>query len=234
MYPVPMGTTCGQSSPPAVPPGSCRRWIPRADSSRWRIGLAWLLVLIAIARASTIGISRLQKDAAHRSELRLLLTEMQGAAWQQSTIRLEAVMANNLSPEAAQTRQQLHDYIDAIGDHFATRDPGSPQAQRVQDTFLTFDHAVDEEFILLAQGDIGAAQRLDAAQAAPAHEEMTAAIADADRHYQPRAPPTTCCATPTPPCMPPKPPARTGTSSPRPNADHTLRRSPCPRPGKPG
>ncbi|NMO53716.1 EAL domain-containing protein [Actinoplanes sp. TBRC 11911] len=158
----------------------------RGDASRWRMGLLWLLALTAIvvAGVSTVAITKLQKDAERSSELRLLLTEMQSAAWQQSTIRLEAVMANRLSPSAAQTRQEIHDYIDAIGDHFSLRDPGNPQAQAVQDTFETYDHAVDEEFILLGRGDIGGAQRLDAERAAPAYKQMTLALADADRHYK--------------------------------------------------
>ncbi|GIE99458.1 hypothetical protein Ari01nite_69230 [Paractinoplanes rishiriensis] len=151
-----------------------------------RLGLTWLTVFlgVAVTGGSAVAISQLQQYAAERGELRMLLTEMDVAAWQQSTLRLQAVMAGQLSPEAAQAREEVDETVDAIGEQFAQRDPASAEAQAVQDAFLAYDAAVDHEFDLLAEGDIEAVRQVDEREADPAFQTLVTAIEAADHHYK--------------------------------------------------
>src|SRR5262245_8364347 len=109
----------------------------RAFLSWWRLGLLWLMIAIAltVTGASAVAIIELQRDAAQRSELRVLLTDMKVAAWQQNALRSQAILANGLSPSAALTRQLVDDTVDAIGGRFEDRDPESTHAQAVQAAF---------------------------------------------------------------------------------------------------
>jgi diguanylate cyclase (GGDEF)-like protein len=131
-----------------------------------------------------VAVSQLQQYAAERGELRLLLAEMDVAAWQQSTQRLQAVMAGSLTPAAAQARDEVDETVDAVGGQFEQRDPGSPQARAVQDAFLAYDAVVDHEFDLLAEGDAEAVRLVDEREADPAFQNLIAALEEADRHYE--------------------------------------------------
>jgi diguanylate cyclase (GGDEF)-like protein len=178
------GQPAGGDSQAATSTGGARGAV-----SRRRLGLLWLMVLSAVlvTGVSAVAITQLQQYADQRSDLRMLLHDMQVAAWQQSTLRSQAVTAGGLSPSAAQTRREIDDTVDAIGNQFEERDPGSAQAQAVQRAYVAYDEAVDEEFALLGRGDVAAARRIDDRRSAPAFQSLTAALDGADRHYQRRA-----------------------------------------------
>ena len=169
-----------------TPPG-------RPDAARNRIRqlipghrtLVWLLVAAAMAvlAGSAVVITRLQQDVQRHGELRMLLTQLKVAAWQQGTLRAQAIAAGELSPTLAHTRDQVDSTVDAIGSRFTLRDPASGPAQAVQAAYLAYDEAVDEEFDLLDQGQTQAAEQVGRLQSAPAFADLIIALDDADRHY---------------------------------------------------
>jgi diguanylate cyclase (GGDEF)-like protein len=146
----------------------------------------WLLVLAAVTvtGGSAVAITQLQNSVTRSNELQGLLNDMKVAAWQQSTLTAQALLARDLSPAAAENRQDIDDTVDAIGHQFEQRDPGSTRAAAVQDAFGVYDDALDEEFDLLERGDIEAASRIGREEGAPAFEALTVALDDADQHYQ--------------------------------------------------
>ncbi len=146
----------------------------------------WLVILsaVAVTGVSAAAIAQLQSSATHRGELRMLMAEMETAAWQQSELRSQVVLARVLTPAAVRAHDDICDVFDAIGGEFEQRDPGNAQARAVQDAYVAWDLVIDEEFDLLAEGDHARAQQLDARQGAPAFQRLTAAIDDADQHYR--------------------------------------------------
>jgi diguanylate cyclase (GGDEF)-like protein len=148
--------------------------------------LLWLLVAAAMAvlAGSAVVITRLQQDVQRHHELRMLLTQMKVAAWQQGTLRSQALLAGELSPALAHTRDQVDSTVDAIGGRFTLHDPASVPAEAVQAAYLAYDEAVDEEFDLLEQGQTRAAEEVDASRSAPAFAHLLIALDAADRHYR--------------------------------------------------
>ena len=158
----------------------------QTEASRWRLWLLWLMVLsaVAVTGGSAIAIIQLQKEAARSSELQDLLNEMKVAAWQQSTLTSQTATAGGLSPEAAQTRAEIDEAVDAIGEKFERRDPGSRYAHAVESAYTEYDSGVDDEFDLLAAGKLAAARQINERHVGPAFRTLTAALDEADEHYQ--------------------------------------------------
>ncbi|GAA4607679.1 hypothetical protein GCM10023107_82680 [Actinoplanes octamycinicus] len=146
----------------------------------------WLMVAgaLAVPAGSAVAITELQENAAHRSALRVLLADVENAAWQQNALRSRAMLAKGLTPDLAKTRQEVDETVDAIAADFARRDPDSRYALAVQDAFGYYDDAVDYEFELLEAGDLLAAQRANEYRADPTFGALRAAMDDAARHYE--------------------------------------------------
>ncbi|NMO52348.1 EAL domain-containing protein [Actinoplanes sp. TBRC 11911] len=159
---------------------------PVGGASRWRLGLLWLMIIsaITVTGVSAVAITELQRKAERAGELQDLLNDMKVAAWQQSTLTSQAVMAHALTPAAERRRDEIDEAVDAIGNEFEDRDPGSAQARAVQAAYIVYDTAVDEEFDLFAENDIAGAQRIQAERSDPAFQALTAELERADRHYQ--------------------------------------------------
>ncbi|GIF02809.1 hypothetical protein Asi03nite_03470 [Actinoplanes siamensis] len=146
----------------------------------------WLMVVAALAVpvGSAVAITRLQVNAAHHGELRVLLAQVENAAWQQSALRSRAMMAKGLTPDVARARDEADASAEAIGSRFQQRDPGDTRAIAVQEAFLTYDDAVDREFGLLEQDELLQAERVDEYQAEPAFRALLSVLGDASRHYE--------------------------------------------------
>jgi diguanylate cyclase (GGDEF)-like protein len=138
----------------------------------------------AVLGASALSMTRLQQDAARRSDLRVMVTQMEAAAWQQNALRSRAIMAKALTPAIAQARAEVDETVDRIGTRFERRDPGGERARAVQDAFLVYDAAIDREFDLLANDDVLTAARVDEWQTEPAFQALLTALDAADRHYE--------------------------------------------------
>jgi diguanylate cyclase (GGDEF)-like protein len=143
-----------------------------------------VLTAVVVTGASAGAITHLQNSVARSHELQDLLYDMKVAAWQQSALAAQAVLAQGLSPNAAQTRQRIDDTVDAVGHKFEQRDPGSAQAGAVEDAFGAYDESIDEVFDLFEQGDVEAALRVESQQATPAFQALAVALDDAGRHYE--------------------------------------------------
>ncbi|WP_189330253.1 putative bifunctional diguanylate cyclase/phosphodiesterase [Actinoplanes ianthinogenes] len=142
---------------------------------------------LAVPAGSAVAITGLQQTAAHRSTLRVMLAEVENAAWQQNALRSRAMLAKGLTPEIAQLRQEIDEAVDTIAVNFAARDPDNPYALAVQEAFRTYDDAVDYEFDLLEEGDLLAAERVNEYQADPTFVALRAALADAAQRYEQQA-----------------------------------------------
>ena len=142
-----------------------------------------VLTAVAVTGASAGAITHLQYSVARSHELQNLLYDMKVAAWQQSALASQGVLARGLSPAAAQTRQRIDETVDAVGHEFEQRDPGGTHSGAVEAAFSAYDESVDEVFDLLEQGDVETALRIDSQRAAPAFRALTVTLDDASRHY---------------------------------------------------
>ncbi len=143
-----------------------------------------LFSALAVPAGSAFAITELEQKAADRVELRVLLAEVENAAWQQNALRSRAMLAKGLSPALAQARVRVDDAVDAIGTDFSQRAPGDRHARAVQDAFLNYDAAVDREFDLLEEGDLLAAERVDENNAEPTFTALRAALDEAASRYE--------------------------------------------------
>ncbi|WIM93023.1 EAL domain-containing protein [Actinoplanes oblitus] len=174
-------STAGSDDPSGRPRplGHLQRAAPRRRTTIYLL----ILAALAVPAGSAVAITRLQQSAATRGELRVLLAEVEKAAWQQNALRSRALLAKSLPATLAQTRDQIDRTVDTIGATFERRDPGDRYARAVQDAFLTYDAVVDREFDLLESGDLLTAERVDENQAVPTFIALRAALDDAARHY---------------------------------------------------
>jgi diguanylate cyclase len=145
----------------------------------------WLLLLIAVLVAATTGygISLVNDYAAKRGELNVLLSEIKTSANHQSALEWQAVAEGRLSPELTRKRQRVDATMEDLRTELLTTDGESPVARAVENACVIYQAAVDEEFELLAQGDVAEAEEVDEQRVDPAFERLDEALDAASRRY---------------------------------------------------
>jgi diguanylate cyclase (GGDEF)-like protein len=136
--------------------------------------------LVAVAAAG--GILRLNDDSADREHARLLLSNIQAQAHQQSALEWHAVAERSVSREVTGELRAVQEQMAATMARLADLDKGSQQLRDVRAVVGVYQTAVNEEFELLAAGDLAAAREVDELRVDPAFDRLTATLAAASTH----------------------------------------------------
>ena len=167
--------------PPDDPPSQRIRL-----SAGWRSPtLVWLVVVAstAVALGGALGIVQLQQYAAQRSGLRVVLAEMETAAWQRNALEWQAIAERRVTPSVAREQHDAREAALAMSARLWQRDPDSAEALAVQSALARYNAAIDLEFNLLGDGQIGHATQVDDEKVDPAFDALAAELDDADRRY---------------------------------------------------
>jgi diguanylate cyclase (GGDEF)-like protein len=153
--------------------------------SRWWLG-AWLLLLVAlgVAAATGYGIMRVNDYAGGRGQLTALLSRIETGSRHQSAVEWQAVAEGRLIPELARERQQVDATMDDLLTQLLAADPDSSAARAVSDAFGVYQAAVDDQFRLLADGELAEAEEVDEQRVDPAFDRLAQSLAVAGRHYR--------------------------------------------------
>jgi diguanylate cyclase (GGDEF)-like protein len=154
----------------------------RSRVRRW-LGAWLLLVALGVAVATGYGIMRLNDYAAERGEFKALLSRIETDSRHQSALEWQAVAEGRLSPELAGERQQVDARMDALLARLLAADPDSSAARAVSDAVGVYQAAVEEEFRLLAEGELAEAEEVDEQRVDPAFARLAQALASAGRYY---------------------------------------------------
>src|SRR6266540_3113679 len=176
------GRPAGHAEPYALQAGT----IPTFSGSRSRPRVrAWLALLVAVLVAVAAGyaISRVHAYAADRAELQGLLGQLDTATRHRSALEWQAIAEQRLSPALDEEQREVDAAADWLAAQLHVRDATSGQAKAVHDAFALYDAAVDQEFALLAKGQVGAAEQIDEQRVDPAFARLGGALAVAGRRY---------------------------------------------------
>jgi diguanylate cyclase (GGDEF)-like protein len=149
---------------------------------RW-LGAWLLLIALAVAVATGYGITRVHDYAAERGEFKALLSRIETGSRHQSALEWQAVAEGRLSPELARERQQVDARMEGLLVRLLAADPDSAAARAVGDAFGVYQAAVDDEFQLLAVGQLAEAEEVDEQRVDPAFVRLAQSLASASRHY---------------------------------------------------
>ncbi len=136
-----------------------------------------------VAVAAGYAISRVHAYAADRAELQGLLGQLETATRHRSALEWQAIAERRLSPALDEEQREVDAAADWLAAQLHVRDATSGQAKAVHDAFALYDAAVDQEFALLAKGQVGAAEQIDEQRVDPAFARLGGALAVAGRRY---------------------------------------------------
>jgi diguanylate cyclase len=167
-----------QAVQPAEPISHGGRWW-----RRWLGGWLLLLISLGVAAVTGYGIMRVHDYAAQRGRLNALLGRIETGSRHQSALEWQAVAEGRLTPELAQQRQAVDATLHDLLTRLRASDPDSSAAQAVSDTFGVYDAAVNDQFQLLAQGELAEAEEVDEQRVDPAFDRLAETLAATGRHY---------------------------------------------------
>jgi diguanylate cyclase len=152
---------------------------------RRRSAVAWLVLTAAVlvAGLGAVGIAQLQRYAAQRDELRVLLADIRAAAWQQSALEWQTIAERRMTPALAKELEQAHETAHVLQRRLARLDPNSAPARAVERAFGDYHEQQQRAFDLLTRGLVADAARVDKAEVGPAFDRLVVALDDADRRY---------------------------------------------------
>jgi diguanylate cyclase (GGDEF)-like protein len=158
-------------------------WRSGGWAGRWLgVGLL-LLVALPVAGATGYGITRVYDYAAERGALARLLSEIQGAAHEQSALEWQATAEGRLSAELAREHRQVDDSMHNLLGQLLAADPDSVAARTVADAFEVYSGAIGDQFELLAAGQVAEAEEVDEQRVDPAFDRLANALAAAASYY---------------------------------------------------
>ena len=88
-----------------------------------------------------------------------------------------------LEPELAQQQREVDASLDDLLAQLRAADPASSVARAVGDAYGVYHAAVNDQFQLLARGDLAEAEEVDEQRVDPAFDRLVESLATASRHY---------------------------------------------------
>ncbi|MEW5828206.1 MAG: diguanylate cyclase [Chloroflexota bacterium] len=141
----------------------------------FRLLIAFSTIIILVVTVAVNALLRRSVEVSERAEIALL--RLQSLASRLSALEWRAIGEQELSSEVADDALHTREEMDQIIQSLAEIDPGAEHLQAVQQAFLAYTTAVDEEFDLLAAGNIEQARRVDEERVDPAFDEFSQALA---------------------------------------------------------
>ena len=142
------------------------------------------MIALAVAAATGYGIMRVNDYAGERGQLTALLSRIETGSRHQSALEWQAVAEGRLVPELARERQQVDATMDDLLAQLLAADPDSSAARAVSDAFGVYQAAVDDQFRLLAEGELAEAEEVDEQRVDPAFDRLAQSLAAVGRHYR--------------------------------------------------
>jgi diguanylate cyclase len=140
-----------------------------------------LAAAVLVAVAAGYGITRVHDYAAERAELQVLVGELETAVYHQSALEWQAIAAPRLRPQLAEEWHEVDAATHRLAERLAVLDSTSDQGRAVHDAFERYDAAVEQEFALLAKGQLAEAEEVDEQRVDPAFGRLVQALTAASR-----------------------------------------------------
>lgn len=154
------------------------------SSSRWRHS-RWstLLVAFIIALITTCIITTINRRAEKSNQAQILLIYIKGQLIQLSALEWQAIAERKLSSELLTEVQYVRSQTQEMSNQLKVIEPQNSKLQRFFYLRNEYDIAVDQEFKLLAAGQIAQAVIVDEEDVDPTYDKLNTEITNLNAHY---------------------------------------------------
>lgn len=165
-----------------TPPTQSAARTERGQTGR---GLEWARVVAAISViiVSTLVMVRLHERADEYRQVENMLSHLNAAAQELNGLEWEAIAEGKVDSATKQRLAVIHNESTVLIWHLTLASRQSQQIEEVSRRFKAYAQTANEEFKLIAAGNIEAARKLDEARVDPAYDAFADAIREATTWY---------------------------------------------------
>ncbi len=147
-------------------------------------GWAILVIALAVALIAATTFATLHQHANESRQAELLLSRLEGQSYHLDSLEWQFVLRPDL--KVLEEVQQVESQTAQILDGLMLLDPGEERLQQISKTQLKYEAAMEEEFRLIAAGDLEKADIIDKERVDPSFNALSDLISNTSDVYRER------------------------------------------------
>ena len=151
---------------------------------KWITSLVIALLSFIIAFIAITANIELRRIIAESNRIELSLIRLQGLAHSLSAVEWRVIAQQEMFSEDQEDVQNINEEMNQVMGILEQLDPTSEYMSPVRQTYTVYHSAIDEEFRLIAAGNIAQAKLLDAGQVDPAFDVLAQTLVSTNTVYQ--------------------------------------------------